>query len=89
MIDVKQAVKTAIDYFKNLYADSPFSNLLLEEVELTEDETYWLITLSYSYPTDDKLMSAIAPLKRGYKTLKINASTGEVISMKIRTLEYA
>jgi hypothetical protein len=49
MIEVKQAVEQAIQYLRNLpvAADSIPAQVTLEEVELTEDDRYWLITLSY------------------------------------------
>lgn len=48
MLDVKEAVGKAFEYFATLYPG--FSSVQLEEVELTEDADYWLITLSYPSP---------------------------------------
>ena len=75
MIDVKEAAQIAIRYFQDLYGDK-YSIVSLEEIELLEDEPFWLITLGYA-------KTELYELK--YKELKINHS-GDVISMKIRTV---
>jgi len=89
MIDVKEAVKRACDYFKSLYAGEGISGVLLEEVELAEDERYWLITLSYIPPRHARtsLPALFDTSNRDYKTFKIKADTGEVLSMKIRQIK--
>ena len=89
MIDVKGAAKAAAEYFSELYSDSQYSDLLLEEVELSEDEKHWLITLSYAYkparpPSALDILSKQSPRK--YKVFKIDAATGKVEAMKIRSL---
>ncbi len=96
MIDVKQAVKVAAEYLVDLYAPDAFSDVQLEEVELTEDENYWLITLSYKKPMTEVnllgpigIMADLAKNEKGYKIFKIEADTGKVVSMKIRIVEYA
>lgn len=88
MIDVKEAAQTASNFFAGLYADQTLSDVRLEEVELTEDERFWLITLSF--PSDNPLqkvlthMAGIDRSTRQYKIFKVDASTGRVVSMKIR-----
>lgn len=49
----------------------------LEEIELTEDERFWLITLSYE-------LSSLEFAPRQYKVFKIDAVSGEVRSMRIK-----
>jgi hypothetical protein len=44
VIDVKQAVATAMEYLKTLMGGS-VSKLLLEEVWLSDDEKFWNVTL--------------------------------------------
>jgi hypothetical protein len=78
MVDVKEATRTASEYFADLYPSNSYGDLRLEEVELTEDEKYWLITLSYQ---DNKMIP-----RRQYKSFKIDAQTGKVQAMKIRTV---
>jgi hypothetical protein len=79
MINVKDAAAKAVGYFKEIYG-SQFENLLLEEVE--RDADYWYITLGYDLPSILPQYGGKAP--RGFKVFKIDASTGEVLSMKIR-----
>ena len=86
MIDVKDATKAAIRYFSDLYG-SKYSNLALEEVELSNDEQYWLITLGYDV---NELAQFFGPSKanRNYKIFKINARTGDIVSMKMREISH-
>jgi hypothetical protein len=90
MIDVKQAVNTATQFMQNLYSD-PLPGLMLEEVELSDDERYWYITLGYSqtktpsYGTLSNLKAFVDPeVTRVYKLIKVDAATGQPLSMKIR-----
>ena len=59
--------------------------LQLEEVELSDDEKYWFITLSYPLPSPVPLLNL--PPKKDYKIFKIDSKTGQVRSMKIRKLD--
>jgi hypothetical protein len=79
MIDVKQAVDIASRYLISLFADKAPSNVQLEEVELSEDEKYWFITLSFM-----EMLPFLVNPRKSYKLFKINADTGQVQSMKIR-----
>jgi len=83
MVDVRQAASTATNYLVNLYPQQTLSNVQLEEVELSEDEKYWLITLSY--PVTHNLLNM--QIRREYKVFKVDAATGQVRSMKIRKLD--
>ena len=47
MIDIKEAVKKAHEYITNIYPGDNFKNLYLEEVELSEDEKFWLVTFGF------------------------------------------
>jgi hypothetical protein len=49
----------------------------LEEVELSDDSTFWFVTLGL------KIVSAPFTPK-SYKVFKVNSRTGEVLSMKLR-----
>ena len=97
MIDVATAVRNASEYFKEIEESlngSPPENLRLEEVEKSEDESYWLITLGHDVrsavqPTPSVLRSAFTPDEkwqylRQYKLFRINVIAGEIDSMKIR-----
>ena len=85
MLDVKEAAQKASEYFAGLYKDQGLSNVQLEEVELTDDGKYWLITLSYPVPPEIAALNF--NFKRKYKVFRIDAKTGEVKSMKIRKVE--
>jgi hypothetical protein len=83
MINVKEAVKKAAEYFSDLYG-SQFDNVLVEEVE--ETDGCWLVTLGYDVvPT---VFSQVSGIRRRFKVFKIDGETGEVISMKIREVEH-
>jgi len=95
MIDVKEAARRAVEYFANLYDSKTYSDLQLEEVELTEDERYWLITLSYVPIPDSplgvmgsdqiaKILNMPTSGPRKYKQFKIDAENGKVHAMTIR-----
>jgi hypothetical protein len=86
-IGVKQAVKVAQEYFSDL--TGRHLGLLLEEVELVPEgdgREFWYVTLSF--PSDDSPLAPFAGknVPREYKTLRVDSSTGEVKSMKIRQL---
>jgi hypothetical protein len=91
MIDVKEATQIALSYFEDLYGEDAFSNVLLEEVERDEEEgtSYWLITIGFTEHSSEG--GPLGPLasSRRYKRFKIDAETGEVVSMEIRSVETA
>ncbi len=76
MIDVKEAVGKAATFLQALIPNAWKERL--EEVELTEDEKYWLVTLSY--------LESMIETQRQYKSFKVDATSGEVQSMKIRSV---
>jgi hypothetical protein len=87
MIGVKEAVKIAMEYLATLYEDKDLRDVLLEEVRLSDDDQYWLVTLGFSrpVPTNSYLEAMGAEsLKREYKVFEISAETGAVRSMQIR-----
>jgi hypothetical protein len=88
MIDVKQAVKIATDYAKELFSDQKFEQITLEEVELDEDAHFWNVTLGMGKIVHESPFGILAgvqgKLMIKYKVVKINAATGSVQSVKIR-----
>lgn len=87
MIDVKEAARSAAEYFAGLFPDQGYSDVLLEEVELKEDEKHWLITLSYALPpSGGDPLASIRPRQRRYKQFKIDAQTGRVQAMTVRNV---
>ena len=93
-VSVKSAVKAAIDYVKDLYADSNLRDLMLEEVEFSEATNQWFITVGFSLPETKGVESTslIMPSKTSralshrYKVVNIDAETGKPVSMKIRSI---
>jgi hypothetical protein len=98
MIDVKQAVKIALDYLRLLYNNDQLHDVLLEEVILSDDEGYWYVTLGFSrpIPSTNPLLAATESLlkttsfvdnrefQREYKVFQIDSDTGQVRAMKMR-----
>ena len=82
MLDVKEAAQRASEYFAALFPQDLASKARLEEVELSDDGQYWLITLGYPIDTAGLLFGTAKP--REYKQFKIEAATGQVVSMRIR-----
>ena len=80
MIDVKLAINAAVDYLKQFFPE--VNAIQLEEVEISEDEKYWSVTLSYE--ESDRYINYNRTRK--YKIFKIKSDTGGVLSMKIREL---
>jgi len=92
-MDVKEAVEIAFKYFNDLYPNNNFEDILLEEIELSEDEKYWFVTIGYSVIKQKKDTSPLSvafgvteKIERYYKIFKINNANKRVISMKIRSL---
>jgi hypothetical protein len=94
-ITLKEAAQIAENYFSELYPrlQRPMANVMLEEVEEIDDGANWLITLGYDLERKSNIhpQSALAfgqPLSsRQYKVVKIDAKTGRVRSMKIRSVK--
>lgn len=95
IIDVKKAIQTAYSTINNYFDSRDFTDILLEEVELTDDDKYWLITISINVPIPRTTITPIDGFLGGdliknytrkYKIFKIEASTGIVKSMKIREI---
>ena len=101
-ITMKDAVRHAKDSLTDLYQDDPPKALALEEIELMDDSgrKLWLVTLGFHR---SKSMTAInggtgtlaslglvSPPQiehRVYKTVFIDASTGEFVKMDIRQVQ--
>lgn len=94
MIDVKEAVSKATQAAMHFFEGKELVELALEEVEMTDDRQYWLITLGFyalnvNPPVGFAAMinaSMQQKYERKFKIFKIDATTGEVVSMKIREI---
>ncbi|MDB9493258.1 hypothetical protein PN441_19630 [Spirulina major CS-329] len=105
-IQIRSAVDKAIQFLCNVNAVGihDLKDLRLEEIERSEDDHHWLITLGYAVETvtadqgsNHDLLAMISsnqaqgtmvkPIyERVYKVFKVNIETGDVESMKIRTV---
>ena len=87
-IGVKDAVRIAAEYVRDLFSDERIEDLRLEEVETSDDGENWFITLGFSRPElrrdSQPLIERLRPLEREYRQVHILAKTGDVRSVKIR-----
>jgi hypothetical protein len=93
LLDVKQAVEKATEYMSSLLKAT---DIRLEEVEISDDERHWYITLSGLAPAKEspqgEVQTALNAIFQGnqqrlYKTFTVDATNGSIRSMKIRTLQ--
>ena len=85
MIPVKQAVKIAFELLNDLYDPKKFADVMLEEVERSEDGQVWLITISFARQIpSENIMEAIGSRKyaRSFKLFQISTDTGEMMLMR-------
>ncbi|EJL6264535.1 hypothetical protein NMS06_003535 [Vibrio cholerae] len=79
-ISAQEASHKAAEYFREFTQDVYNLNITVEEIE--KDVDHWLITLGFA----QKTYSISNPAAKEYKQFKVDLETGEVLSMKIRTL---
>ena len=85
MIDVKEATDKAKEYLVAFFPEA--EKIQLEEVELTNDKAHWFITLSYEGVSNSVASSLLVGKSVRYKLFKLDAESGEVVSMKIREIK--
>jgi len=85
MIDVNAASEKARSHLVSFFPDA--ERVQLEEVELTDDKAHWFITLSYEGVSNSVASSLLVGKSVRYKIFKLDAETGDVISMKIRDIK--
>jgi hypothetical protein len=94
-IDVKTAVRAALEYVRDAFEEESLSNLGLEEVE-RRDKT-WYVTVGFSRPWDypkpsplwdynplAQLRQADERPRRDYKVVHVSAESGQVEAVKNR-----
>ena len=89
-IELKKMVNTAIQFLDNLYDQENLRNVMLEEIERSEDSGRWLVTLGFDMDFSPPPTYSITDLfakkpQRIYKTIEIDEKTGEALAMKMRT----
>ena len=89
VIDAKKAVEIAKGYVAAMYQGDEIADLLLEEIELSGG--VWRVTVSFGrldrFAAVTNPLALMSPYKgvRNYKVVTIDAKTGYVVSMKIRS----
>ena len=84
MINVKEAYAFAVKYFKELVGDYECE---LEEIELSGNYKFWIVTLSYyEKKPAESMADLIKVLKKLAKAITVNSNDGSFFSMKIRNL---
>ena len=81
-MEVKEATDAAAKYLRNFFPSA--NKIKLEEVEITDDDKYWNITLSYV--DIEESLGYLPGSKKFYKIFKIDTKKGDVRSMKIRDI---
>ena len=94
MIEVKEAVKRAMDYVKDVYPPDQLNNLRLEEVRPSKasGQGSWEITVGFDPPpyTMSALGEAVGlrpRVERQYKMVRLRRDNGEVEGMLIREVD--
>lgn len=77
-ISPRQAAVAACEFYANVTDRSEQASI--EEVELNESGTKWVITLGFG----GTLFGTVKVEPRSFKKFEIDAYTGTVVSMKIR-----
>ena len=92
VVDVKEAIKIAKDYVKDVFAEEQVTELRLEETEFDQPSGGWNITLAFSRPWNSprtraqevlENLGAASSLRRSYKVLTVSPD-GQIVSMKNR-----
>ncbi len=94
MVQVQDAVKTSLEMLGQVFPVGEVREPRLEEVTLSDDEQYWLVTISFSNPDYDAERSESAsdvnslllqlrpPKRRVAKTIKLRAEDGGLVGIK-------
>lgn len=87
-MDVKFAVKLAIEQVIDLFGRQDVLNVALEEVDFNEDKDEWLVTVGFNRPWDMPKHQMLADLgaqsSRQYKVVRIDSDSGGVKAIKNR-----
>ena len=79
-IDAKKAASIALSYLEDLLPDN--SGYELEEIDSSEDEKFWLITIGM-VDSNSPTLTTLSGKAKKYKIVKIDIKTGNVKSVKI------
>jgi hypothetical protein len=86
-VDARRATESAFEYFLSLFSNRlpRVSAPSLEEIEMSKDGRFWLVTLGFNQPrpNNPRLPEFLQVPLRTLKVFKVDAATGRVLSMKI------
>lgn len=98
-MDAKQAVRKAVEYITDIYADANIEHVDVEEIDFDETATAWKITVGFFRHWDQptratQYLTRIESRhweprewkKRTFKVVQINDHDGRVVSMTHREL---
>jgi len=93
MISSNDAIDAAKKYLPDI-AGIDAHNIILEETELSDDNKFLYITLSFYRKRNSKEknildMDFLPEYERAYRVFKVDTETGKVISMKIHDFNLA
>lgn len=98
MLQIQDAVKNSLEALGSVYPSGDVREPRLEEVTLSDDEQFWLVTISFTNPDYDAeredstgpsslgslLFQLQTPKRRLTKTIKFNALSGKLLGIKSR-----
>lgn len=88
-LGLQEAVQRATEILEELYPNQELKHVLLEEIELSVNGT-WYVTVGFARPgtlASAGVLAGPSSANRVYKEIRINAQTGEFEGMKDRLLE--
>ena len=90
MIEIKDAIEKAKNSIKEIFEEP--EKIQVEAFSLSEDKKLWSVTYSFwqkSEPVSQLQLVLGISGSKVYKTIEIDAETGEVLGMKIGIAENA
>lgn len=87
-VKLQDAAKAARKFLREAYADLNFTDILLEEIELSDDGSKWFVTLGFNrlveVPFGLMQEHGVKKLRREFKTMVIDSASGAVLGMKMK-----
>ena len=89
-MDVKEAVRTALQHLAASFDDEEVVDPALEEVKFDYDSDEWLITFGFERPWDPPRSNSLTEYeilkRRTFKVVRIDDKSGKVLSLTNRVL---
>lgn len=84
-MDAKMAAEIAGKNLGELYPVGTIADILLEEVEFSRENNSWLVTLSFTRPSDANPFTA--KVSRIYKILEISDADATLVGLRIYSVD--